>query len=265
MTTTDQYKASRFLSLEIRNHINKWGAPLGFYKDFKRSNSIYSLKEPENVAFIDRLADVGLSYRDAFVDYLKEMESSIRSLRYEMKRTVSYKPVLDGVVDGQMNAKNIVRDVFPRSTVVVDENFDRVRRLFDEAIEIDSDYVLLTDPDGYYPRNYVNIKPFWQKLVHQRGIALAKSTEGVRLVLSATKLERQHLADKNITVFKVKAVGFKSKKAVMQDGFLAIYDYEENPDTFVLHNKQHVLHNTLSDAVSVLDRRIERAVFGAME
>ena len=265
MTTIDQYKASRFLSVEIRNHLNKWGAPIGFYKDFKRANSIYSLREPENERFIRGLADIGLSYRDAFVDYLKEMESSIRSLRFEMKRTVSYRPVLDGVVDGQMNAKNIVRDTFPRSTVVVDEKFGRVRRLNDEAIEIDSDYVLLTDPDGYYPRNYVNIKPFWQKLVYQRGISLAKSTDGIKLVLSATKLERQHLADKNITVFKVKAVGFKSKKAVMQDGFLAIYDYEDNPDTFVLHSKQHVLHNTLSDAVSVLDRRIERAVFGAME
>ena len=90
MTTVDQYKASRFLSVEIRNHLNKWGAPIGFYKDFKRANSIYSLKEPENENFIRGLADIGLSYRDAFVDYLKVMESSIRSLRFDMKRTVSY-------------------------------------------------------------------------------------------------------------------------------------------------------------------------------
>lgn len=265
MTTIEKYKASRFLSLEIRNHLKKWGAPVGFYKDFVRARSIYSLKEPENDKFVRDLDSINLSYRDAFVDYLKEMESGIRSLRYEMKRTAPYRPVADGVKDGQTHAKDIVRDMFPRSTVIVDEDFDRVNRRNDNIVHVDPDYVLMTDPDGYQPHNYVNIKPFWDKLVYKRGIALAKSTDGIRMVLSATKLERQHLADKNITVFKVKAVGFKSKKAVMQDGFLAIYDYEDKPDNFILNSKQHVLHNTLSDAVSVLDRRIERAVFGAME
>lgn len=264
MTSIKHYKAGQFLSSEIAAHLKKWGAPVGFYKDFKRASSIYSLQHEHNQKFIDGLADISLSYRDAFVDYLKEMQQGLRNIRHDMRRREDYNPVMSGIVDGRIAARNIFRDAFPRSTVIADEGINKIVMNANSEV-IDSDYVIIDDVNGYYPRNYINIKPFWHKLVYKRGIALAKSTDGVKFVLSAVKLERKYLADKNITAFKVKAVGFKHKKAVIQDGYLTIYDYEVPDCGFMLHTKQHALHNTLQDAVSILDRRIERAVFGAME
>lgn len=253
---------------EVRFVCDRWGAPKGFYDAFKKSGSIYSLTG-EHEAFVDDLNRTSIFMRDAIKDYLDELQTFIRSYKNETRAVGDYSPVKDASDMSQRDAHSLFHEVYPRTSVsVYDRKLDgTLSSHFDVS---DCGYIATETHDNYYRKNKVYIKPSWGKGIYQKGIAVANSTKGARVVVSALPVKRSYLDEKNITAWKVVHVGSLKKVLNVATGYLAVYDYTghgnicyRNDGKFV-SEKPHVIHSTLADCVSVLDRRIEKAVFDIM-
>lgn len=260
--TPEQHKSLSFAAEQIAKARRDWGAPQSYIKGICERNTYSMSDEAKN--FKHEIDDLSYNMRRAFEETIDNLSKHIRRIREERNQRKLYRPVIDIGSVGVAYAARTLDYVYQRTRTDVD-----LRKLSD-----DREVGVENEGKSYFEKVYVTIGIGWKKLVHDRGLAVINSANGLRFVLTAKPRSFSHIDDDMTRVFEVKVVGIKSKKGFVEDGWLLVhgqsngdvpvYDYKQD-DKLDAINNVHAFHRSLGDCKKLFDRRVKAHVLKELD
>jgi len=258
--TRDQYKFLSFAAEQIRKAQLEWGIPHS-YLEATADGRRYRMDDVAK-KFDDELEAVNRGAARAIYRYIDALTDTIRDIRRDLKRREEYQPVADHGKKGAYMASRALGMAFQRSTCEV-----HIRK------NPDLDLGFENEGKDYWKKIFVTISCAWNKVVMDRGIAIIRSSSGLRFVYSARIKKFDHINDDMTTVYEVKTFGIKNKQAFADDGWLLVYGQAsaEKPVYDVSYtdpdatNNVHAFHRTLGDCKALFDRRVKAYVLKELE
>lgn len=184
------------------------------------------------------------AFHDAFGEVaVREIKASIRTLmnRVNSQRAIiahrsEYKPVSTKKMETVYTAKRVADDI-PKRNVRYNIGF-------------------VEHPNTNVSTSDIVIGPNWLRRVHANSIDTVADGSTTYFVRKAQRMQSAHLDDKGMMGWEVDAVSFKNKKIAHVRGYALTAGTDKKITAF---------GTTLNAAIRLLERRIVKAVTGAME
>jgi len=259
--TRDQHKFLSFAAEQIRKAQVEWGIPHSFIE--AASDGLRYRMDDVAKDFDNKIEAINRSASIAIYKYIDELTDAMRSIRRDQQRRKEYQPVVDHGTKGSHMASRVLSVAFQRSTCEV---YIRKNPEFDLGFE--------NEGKDYWKKIFVTISCSWNKVVNDRGIAIIRSSSGLRFVYSARIKKFDHINDDMTTVYEVKTFGIKNKQAFADNGWLLVYGQAsaEKPvydasytNPLDATNNVHAFHRTLGDCKALFDRRVKAHVLKELE